>query len=127
MPNGMRWVGLDVHAHASAVAVFDDVTGEVIARRVNGRLWEVFEVLRELPGTLRAVNEANSSAPAGRSPPHSTAPITSGASRRRGGPGIRAHTNVRAFACEPGPPGRLDFRQRTLRQTKVLRPPWSRI
>ena len=30
MPNGMRWVGLDVHAHASAVAVFDDVTGEVI-------------------------------------------------------------------------------------------------
>ena len=37
MPNGMRWVGLDVHAHASAVAVFDDVTGEVITRRVNGR------------------------------------------------------------------------------------------
>jgi hypothetical protein len=27
MPNGMRWVGLDVHAHASTVAVFDDVTG----------------------------------------------------------------------------------------------------
>jgi hypothetical protein len=21
MPNGMRWVGLDVHAHASAVAI----------------------------------------------------------------------------------------------------------
>jgi hypothetical protein len=37
MPNGMRWVGLDVHAHASAVAVFDDVTGEVITRRVVGR------------------------------------------------------------------------------------------
>ena len=36
MPNGMRWVGLDVHAHASAVAVFDDVTGEVITRRVCG-------------------------------------------------------------------------------------------
>jgi Transposase IS116/IS110/IS902 family/Transposase len=30
--------------------------------------------------------------------------ITSGASRRRGGPGTRAHTNVRAFACEPGRP-----------------------
>jgi hypothetical protein len=29
MPNGMRWVGLDVHARASAVAVFDDVSGEV--------------------------------------------------------------------------------------------------
>ena len=37
MPNGMRWVGLDVHAHASAVAVFDDGTGEVITRRVVGR------------------------------------------------------------------------------------------
>jgi hypothetical protein len=27
MPNGMRWVGLDVHAHASTLALFDDVTG----------------------------------------------------------------------------------------------------
>jgi hypothetical protein len=37
MPNGMRWVGLYVHAHARAVAVFDDVTGEVMTRRVGGR------------------------------------------------------------------------------------------
>ena len=58
MPNGMRWVGLDVHAHASAVAVFDDVTGEVITRRVNGRPIEVLDVLRELPRPLRAVYEA---------------------------------------------------------------------
>ena len=58
MPNGMRWVGLDVHAHASAVAIFDDVTGEVITRRVNGRPLEVLEVLRELPRPLRAVYEA---------------------------------------------------------------------
>ena len=58
MPNGMRWVGLDVHAHASAVAVFDDGTGEVITRRVNGRPLEVLDVLRELPGPLRAVYEA---------------------------------------------------------------------
>ena len=58
MPNGMRWVGLDVHAHASAVAVFDDVTGEVITRRVDGRPWEVLDVLRELPRPLRAVYEA---------------------------------------------------------------------
>jgi transposase len=56
MPNGMRWVGLDVHAHTSAVAVIDDVSAEVITRRVNGRPWEVLEVLRELP--LRAVYEA---------------------------------------------------------------------
>jgi hypothetical protein len=58
MPNGMRWVGLDVHAHASAVAVFDDVTGELITRRVIGRPWELLDVLRELPGPLRAVYEA---------------------------------------------------------------------
>jgi transposase len=58
MPNGMRWVGLDVHAHASAVAVFDDVTGEVVTRRVVGRPIEVLDVLRELPRPLRAVYEA---------------------------------------------------------------------
>jgi transposase len=58
MPNGMRWVGLDVHAHASAVAVFDDATGEVITRRVNGRPLEVLDVLRELPRPVRAVYEA---------------------------------------------------------------------
>src|SRR5688500_10346117 len=58
MPDGMRWVGLDVHAHASAVAVFDDVTGEVITRRVVGRPMEVLEVLRELPRPVRAVYEA---------------------------------------------------------------------
>jgi hypothetical protein len=33
----MRWVGPDVHAQASTLAVFDDVTGEVITRRGNGR------------------------------------------------------------------------------------------
>ena len=58
MPNGMRWVGLDVHAHASAVAVFDDVSGEVITRRVVGWPVAVLEVLRELPRPLRAVYEA---------------------------------------------------------------------
>jgi transposase len=58
MPNGMRWVGLDVHAHASSVAVFDDVTGEVITRRVTGRPLEVLDVVRELPRPLRAVYEA---------------------------------------------------------------------
>jgi transposase len=58
MPNGMRWVGLDVHAHASTVAVFDDGTGEVITRRVVGRPIEVLDVLRELPRPVRAVYEA---------------------------------------------------------------------
>src|ERR687893_1912240 len=58
MPNGMRWVGLDVHAHASTLAVFDDVTGEVITRRVNGRPIETLDALRELPRPVRAVYEA---------------------------------------------------------------------
>jgi Transposase len=58
MPNGRRWVGLDVDAHASAVAVFDDATGEVITCRVTGRPMEVLDVLRELPGPVRAVYEA---------------------------------------------------------------------
>ena len=58
MPNGMRWVGLDVHANASIVAVFDDVTGEVITRRVSGRPLEVLDVLHPLPRPLRAVYEA---------------------------------------------------------------------
>jgi transposase len=58
MPNGMRWVGLDVHAHATTLAVFDDVTGEVITRRVVGRPVEVLDVVRELPRPARAVYEA---------------------------------------------------------------------
>ena len=58
MSNGTRWVGLDVHAHASAVAVFDDLTGEVITRRVNGRPLEVLDVLHRLARPMRAVYEA---------------------------------------------------------------------
>ena len=58
MPNGMRWVGLDVHAHASAVAVFDDGSGEVITRRVVGRPPAVLDVLRSVPRPARAVYEA---------------------------------------------------------------------
>jgi hypothetical protein len=58
VPNRMRWVGLDVHAHASTLVVFDDVTGEVITRRVIGQPVEVLDVLRELPWPLRAVYEA---------------------------------------------------------------------
>ena len=50
MPNGMRWVGLDVHAHATAVAVFDDATGEVITRLVSGRPVEVLDVVARVPG-----------------------------------------------------------------------------
>ena len=34
MPDGIRWVGLDVHARESTVAIFDQATGEVQTRRV---------------------------------------------------------------------------------------------
>jgi transposase len=40
------------------VAVFDDATGEVVTRRVNGRPIEVLDMLRELPRPVRAVYEA---------------------------------------------------------------------
>lgn len=55
MPNSMRWVELDVHAHASSVAVFDDMTGDVIARRGVGRPLEVLDGSRELPRPVRAL------------------------------------------------------------------------
>jgi transposase len=54
----MRWVGLDVHASQTTLAIFDDVTGEVITRRVSGRPHEVLPWLRELPRPVRAVYEA---------------------------------------------------------------------
>jgi hypothetical protein len=37
MPESMRWVGLDVHAAESTLAVFDQGTGEVQTRRIRGR------------------------------------------------------------------------------------------
>ena len=29
MPDGIRWVGVDVHARESTLAIFDQATGEV--------------------------------------------------------------------------------------------------
>jgi hypothetical protein len=29
MPDGIRWVGLDVHAHESTIAILDQATGAV--------------------------------------------------------------------------------------------------
>ena len=37
MAHGIRWVGVDVHAHESTIAIFDQVTGELTTRRVVGR------------------------------------------------------------------------------------------
>ena len=41
MPDGIRWVGLDVHARESTFAVFDQATGELATRRVVGRPHEL--------------------------------------------------------------------------------------
>ena len=50
MADGIRWVGLDVHATQTAGAVFDTATGEVRSRRIAGRPHEALEWLTELPG-----------------------------------------------------------------------------
>ena len=36
MPDGIRWVGLDVHARESTFAIFDQGTGGLTIRRVVG-------------------------------------------------------------------------------------------
>jgi transposase len=58
MPDGIRWVGLDVHAHESTVAVFDQATGEVSTKRVIGRPHELLPLLRAVPRPARVVYEA---------------------------------------------------------------------
>ena len=46
MPDGIRWVGLDVHARESTFAIFDQAAGEVVTRRVAGRPHELLPWLR---------------------------------------------------------------------------------
>jgi transposase len=58
MSDGIRWVGLDVHARESTVAVFDQATGEVLTRRLAGRPHELLPLLREIPRPARMVYEA---------------------------------------------------------------------
>lgn len=58
MPDGIRWVGLDVHARESTLAVFDQGTGEVSTRRVVGRPHELLPYLREIERPARMVYEA---------------------------------------------------------------------
>jgi Glucose-6-phosphate dehydrogenase, C-terminal domain len=58
MPDGIRWVGLDVHARESTLAVFDQATGEVITKRVVGRPHELLPLLRGIPRAARMVYEA---------------------------------------------------------------------
>ncbi len=58
MPDGIRWVGLDVHAHESTVAIFDQGTGELVTRRVVGRPHELLPWLRGVARPARMVYEA---------------------------------------------------------------------
>jgi transposase len=58
MPEGMRWVGLDVHAFETVCAVFDGATGEVESRRLPGRPHELLDWLEAVRPPFRAVYEA---------------------------------------------------------------------
>jgi hypothetical protein len=55
MPNGIRWVGLDVHARESTIAVFDQATGELQTRRVVGRPRDLVRCREDIrAGLMRA-------------------------------------------------------------------------
>jgi transposase len=58
MPEGMRWVGLDVHAYETACAVFDAATGEVESGKLSGRPHELLGWLERVERPFRAVYEA---------------------------------------------------------------------
>src|SRR5436190_4350403 len=58
MADGIRWVGLDVHARESTLAVFDQATGEVITKRIVGRPHELLPWLGAVERPARMVYEA---------------------------------------------------------------------
>src|ERR1017187_7934495 len=58
MPDGIRWVGLDVHARESTFAIFDQATGELTTRRVVGRPHELLAWLRGVARPARMLYEA---------------------------------------------------------------------
>src|SRR5947209_5489610 len=58
MPDGIRWVGLDVHARESTLAIFDPASGGVTTKRVMGRPHELLPWLRGVERPARMVYEA---------------------------------------------------------------------
>ncbi len=58
MPDGIRWVGVDVHARESTLAIFDQETGEIVTRRVVGYPHELLPLLRGVKRPARMVYEA---------------------------------------------------------------------
>lgn len=61
MGDGIRWVGLDVHAHAVEAATFDSSTGELNRRTLGADAGEICDWLATLERPLRAVYEAGPS------------------------------------------------------------------
>ena len=55
MSDGIRWVGLDVHARESAFVVFDQDSGGVSSKRVMGRPHELLPWLRGVERPARMV------------------------------------------------------------------------
>ncbi|MBV9049090.1 MAG: hypothetical protein JOY58_12515 [Solirubrobacterales bacterium] len=58
MPDGIRWVGLGVHARESTLAILDQASGEVTTRRVVGRPHELLPWLGAVERPARMVYEA---------------------------------------------------------------------
>jgi transposase len=58
MTDGIRWVGLDVHAREPRFAIFEQATGEVSTKRVVGRPHELLGWLRAVKRPARMVYEA---------------------------------------------------------------------
>jgi hypothetical protein len=58
MPDGIRWVGLDVHARESRLAVFDQAAGEVSTKRVVGRRTSCCSIFGRSSGRLGWSSEA---------------------------------------------------------------------
>src|ERR1019366_2258027 len=87
MPDGIRWVGLDVYAHESTIAIFDQGTGELTTRRVGGRPHELMAWLGGGPGRGREAGRAGGRPPsradavAGRSAAASRDGVRGGADR----------------------------------------------
>lgn len=54
----MRWVGMDVHARETSVALFDQASGELRQRRIAGRSGQVLAWLQTLERPFAAVYEA---------------------------------------------------------------------
>jgi len=113
VPNGMRWVGLGVHAGQTACAVVATQADEVLTRQIVGRPHEVLDWLRALEAPVRAVYEAG--------------PTATGVARR-----VRAADGLCAVICDferfPRANSVTAYLARSQREhpaARVSRPPWN--